>query len=383
MKDEFLATLSHELRTPLNAILGWSQVLLGTDPPDAGTLADGLRTIERNARAQTQLIADLLDMSRIISGKIRLDVQRLDVAAVIEAAVAAVRPGAEAKGVRLQVTLDPVAGPVRGDPGRLQQVLWNLLSNAIKFTPKGGRVQVVLERVNSHLEVVVSDTGEGIRPEFLPHVFERFRQGDASTTRRHGGLGLGLSIVRQLVELHGGSVRAKSPGEGRGATFVVMLPVAALHEDAEAAAGRGHPAAPSAAASPCGEADLTGVRVLVVDDEPDARDLVRRFLERCGARVRLAGSAAEALEVLAADAPDVLISDIGMPGVDGYDLLRRVRALPDPAARRTPAVALTAFARSEDRTRAMLAGYNVHLSKPLEPAELAATVASLMGRTGR
>ncbi|HLL89059.1 MAG TPA: ATP-binding protein [Tepidisphaeraceae bacterium] len=385
MKDEFLATLSHELRTPLNAILGWSQMLLGpTGRSDTATMADGLRTIERNARAQTRLIEDLLDMSRIISGKVRLDVQRVDVAAVIEAAVAAVRPAAEAKGVRLQVTLDPLAGPVRGDPGRLQQVLWNLLSNAVKFTPKRGRVQVLLERVNSHLEIAVSDTGEGIPPEFLPHVFERFRQADSTPTRRHGGLGLGLSIVRQLVELHGGTVRAKSPGANLGATFVVMLPLAVLHEDEAETVRRAHPAASSSRDGPCDEAaGLAGIKVLVVDDEPDARDLVRRFLEACEAQVVTAASVEEALAALAAHGPDVLISDIGMPDVDGYELLRRVRSHPDESRRRTPAIALTAFARSEDRTRAMLAGYNVHLSKPLEPAELTATIASLMGRTGR
>jgi signal transduction histidine kinase/CheY-like chemotaxis protein len=385
MKDEFLATLGHELRTPLNAILGWAQLIkVGGATPEE--VAEAVATIERNARVQTQLVEDLLDMSRIISGKIRLDVQRVDVAGVIEAAVAAVRPAAEAKGVRLQVTLDPLAGPVRGDANRLQQVVWNLLSNAVKFTPRGGRVQVSLERVNSHLEVIVSDTGHGIAPEFLPHVFDRFRQADAGAARRHGGLGLGLSIVKQLAELHGGSVWAKSPGEGRGATFTVVLPLMVLHDDDadDAAAGRRvHPRTSAGDDDPCGPGGLSlaGVGVLVVDDEPDARDLVRRILERCEARVVTAASAAEAVDAVRAGDVDVMLSDIGMPGEDGYALIRRVRALPG-AAGRTPAVALTAFARSEDRRRALLAGYQIHLAKPMEAAELIAVVASLAGRTG-
>jgi signal transduction histidine kinase/CheY-like chemotaxis protein len=381
MKDEFLATLSHELRTPLNAILGWSQILLGSDRDDE-SIVEGLNTIERNARAQTRLIEDLLDMSRIISGKVRLDVQRVELASVIEASVAAIRPAADARSLRLQVTLDPLAGPVRGDPGRLQQVVWNLLSNAVKFTPKGGRIQICLERVNSHLEILVSDTGEGIKPEFLPHLFERFRQSDASTTRRHGGLGLGLSIVKQLVELHGGTVRAKSPGVDQGSTFTVMLPLAVLHDaEADAAMQRIHPETMWAHDQPGEVVRLAGVNVLVVDDEADARELVRRFLTSCGASVETATSAEEALSALSKHQPDVLISDIGMPDIDGYELMRRVRSRSDAPYRRIPAIALTAFARSEDRTRAMLAGYNVHLSKPIEPVELAATVGSLTGRT--
>ena len=389
MKDEFLATLSHELRTPLNAILGWAQVLRSEDQGLSPDVRQGLGVIERNAQAQRQLIEDLLDMSRIISGKVRLDVQRVNLAAVIEAAVDSMRPAAEAKGIRIQQALDPVAGPVKGDPARLQQVVWNLLANAVKFTPKGGRVQVVLERVNSHLEVVVSDTGAGIRPEFLPHVFDRFRQADASSTRQYGGLGLGLSIVKHLTELHGGSVRAKSPGEGMGATFTVMLPLMVMHEsDTAAAAGeppqapRLHPRSTAQESNPCGVPDLAGVRVLVVDDEPDARELIRRLLERCRVDVLTAGSAAEAMELFRRHRPDVLLSDIGMPGRDGYALMRDVRRLPAADGGRTPAVALTAFARSEDRTRAMLAGYHVHLAKPIESAELVATVASLAGRTG-
>jgi signal transduction histidine kinase/CheY-like chemotaxis protein len=383
VKDEFLATLSHELRTPLNAILGWSHLLLSGGDQTKSDLGEGLRTIERNARAQTRLIDDLLDMSRIISGRIRLDVQPVDLAAVIEAAVAAVRPAADARSIRLQTTLDPIAGPVRGDPGRLQQVVWNLLSNALKFTPKGGRVQILLERANSHLEIIVSDNGEGIRPEVLPHIFERFRQGDASTIRRHGGLGLGLSLVKHLVELHGGNVRAKSPGPGQGSTFIVMLPLAAVYEgESETPADRVHPAAGGLQELELAGTNLQGITVLVVDDEPDARDLVRRFLQQHQAEVITARSASEALDALAAHKPDLVVSDISMPEMDGYQLMRAIRSLPDEHLRRVPAVALTAFARTEDRTRAMLAGFNVHLSKPIEPVELNATIASLTGRTG-
>ena len=392
LKDEFLATLSHELRTPLNAILGWATILRRGGAADAEDVEQGLETIERNARAQAQLIDDLLDMSRIISGKLRLDVQPVDPAAFIDAAVETVRPAAEAKDIRLQKLLDPLAGPVAGDPNRLQQVVWNLLSNAIKFTPKGGRVRVMLGRVNSHVEVVVTDSGQGISPEFLPHVFERFRQADATSTRRHGGLGLGLSIVKHLVELHGGTVRADSPGEGHGSTFTVTLPLTVIHTRAgdERMAPRAHPTTPrgpaasssAAAAAPDYElVPLGGLRVLAVDDEPDARELIRRLLGGCGAEVRTCASAAEALAALDAFAPDVLISDIGMPGTDGYDFLRQVRARTATVGGRTPAIALTAFARSEDRTRALRAGYIAHVAKPVEPAELIATVASVAGRT--
>jgi signal transduction histidine kinase/ActR/RegA family two-component response regulator len=386
-KDEFLATLSHELRTPLNAILGWSQILQGGNATGED-LEQGLETIGRNARAQAQIIEDLLDMSRIISGKVRLNVQRVELANVVEAALDTVRPAAEAKGVRLQPVLDRAAGVVSGDPNRLQQVFWNLLSNAIKFTPRGGRVQVVLEQVDSHVEVSVNDSGEGIRPEFLPHVFDRFRQADASTTRRHGGLGLGLSIVRHLLELHGGSIEARSDGVGRGATFVVSLPVTVLQGPATAGAARHYPS--PAPVDTCAHAavgagwdvvSLEGVRVLVVDDEADARALVKRLLEDCQASVATASSAAEALAAIAAAPPDVLISDIGMPGEDGYALIQRIRALPKDRGGDLPAVALTAYARSEDRTRAILSGYQTHVSKPVEPAELVATVASLAGRT--
>jgi PAS domain S-box-containing protein len=382
-KDEFLATLSHELRTPLNAILGWATILKGGNSQlDADDLRQGLETIERNARVQTQIIEDLLDMSRIISGKVRLDVQRLSMEPVLRAAVETVTPAADAKGIRIQTVLDPLAGPVSGDPNRLQQVFWNLLTNAIKFTPKGGRVQVVLERVNSHLEVSITDTGEGIRPEFLPHVFDRFRQADPSTTRRHGGLGLGLSIVKQLIELHGGTVRAKSAGAGQGSTFTVSLPLTVVHPEYDADAMRRHPRAGATAATPdemC--VKIEGLKVLVVDDEPDARTLLRRLLEDCGAVVTTAASAKEALEHLAVERPDVLVSDIGMPGEDGYSLIRRVRALETEGSGNIPAVALTAYARSEDRTRSILAGFQMHVAKPVEPTELVAVVASLAGRT--
>ena len=391
VKDEFLATLSHELRTPLNAILGWSQVLrqradgvaAGAAPgPDLlAELVEGLEVIERNTRVQTQLIDDLLDMSRITSGKLRLDVQQVDLADVVKAAVASVRHAAEGKNIRLQVVIDPLAGPVRGDPGRLQQCVWNLLTNAVKFTPKGGRVQVSLERVNSHLEVCVADDGEGIKPELLPHLFERFRQGDASTTRRHGGLGLGLSIVRHLIELHGGKVRAKSPGAGQGATFYIELPMMPIHPPQEDIA-RTHPRAQQPPPSP-GSAQWTdlpsleGVTVLAVDDEPDALTLIKRVLEGCGARVLTASSARAALELVVAERPHMIVSDIGMPEEDGYDLIRKVRALPAAEGGRTPAAALTAFARAEDRTRALRAGYQTHVAKPVEPTELTAVVASL------
>ncbi len=382
MKDEFLATLSHELRTPLNAIMGWAQILHRDRSLEA--LNRGLEVIQRNANVQKQLIEDLLDMSRIISGKVRLDVQMVDLPTVIEAAVLSVHPAADARGIRLQVTLDRHTSPVKGDPSRLQQIVWNLLSNAIKFTPKGGRVQVFLERVNSHVEISVIDTGEGIEPGFLPHVFDRFRQADESTTRRHGGLGLGLSIVKQLAELHGGSVRAKSPGPGHGSTFVVTLPVLVLHNDQTTVQDRKQFAHSSEPASklPCGHISLKGVTVLVVDDEADARDLVRRFLESCEATVIVAGSAEEGLEAVKRQTPNVIISDIGMPETDGYEFIRMVRSLPRSQGARTPALALTAFARSEDRTRAMHAGFSLHLSKPIDATELVAIVGSLSGRIG-
>jgi len=386
MKDEFLATISHELRTPLNSILGWSHMLLkdaSGEFPGQKRLAPsdvevGLGTIERNARLQAQLIEDLLDMSRIISGKVRLDVQRVELQSVIEAAMETVRPAFEAKEIRVQTLLDPRASAVHGDPGRLQQVLWNLLSNAVKFTPKGGRIQVALQRVNSQIEITVTDTGVGIEPDFLPYVFDRFRQADASTTRRHGGLGLGLSIVRSLVEMHGGTVTAKSQGVDKGSTFAVELPLVALHDDE---LGRRHPHALGRAVPKTESVALDGVRVLVVDDELDARRLVQRVLEANGAVVETAGSAQEGLRAIQRTRPDVILSDIGMPEEDGYEFIRRVRASKSGNEREIPAIAITAFARSEDRTRALLAGFKSHIVKPVDPAELIAVVASVSGRT--
>ncbi|MEO8202622.1 MAG: ATP-binding protein [Betaproteobacteria bacterium] len=379
MKNDFLATLSHELRTPLSAILGWAHALRSRRMTD-DELRDGLEKIERNARMQAQLIEDLLDMSRIESGKVRLDVQPVDPLSFVEAAIETVRPAADARGIRLAKVLDPSAGPINGDPQRLQQIVWNLLSNAIKFTPKDGKVQVVLERINSHIEISVADTGIGIRPEFLPHVFERFRQADASTTRLYGGLGLGLSIVKQLVELHGGTVHVQSEGEGRGTTFSVHLPVTVVHRG-RPGDERLHPGRTRARPAPdFRPVDLSGVKVLVVDDEADARELIRRVLVDCAAEVFTAGDAAEALALVEKEKPDVLVSDIGMPGTDGYELLRRIRALGPSRGGAVPAIALTAFARSEDRTRALRAGFQVHVSKPVEPPELVATVANAAGR---
>jgi PAS domain S-box-containing protein len=373
-KDEFLALLSHELRTPLNAILGWTQILRSGSLASSN-LEKGLGVIERNVRAQTQLVDDLLDMSRIISGQMRLEVQPVMPYAFVQGAIESARPAADARGVRLEATLDPAAGPVSGDANRLQQVVWNLISNAIKFTPRGGHVQVIFERVNSNIEICVADSGIGIQPDFLPHIFERFRQADATTTREHGGLGLGLSIVKHIVELHGGTVVANSDGEGQGATFRVRLPVAVSRWNPNRS--HEHPRSSQRLAVPFVNADLSNLVVLVVDDDPDSRDLLHRLLSDCGATVTAAASAAEALAATDNQRPDLLISDIGMPEIDGYQLLRSLRANSDV---RFPAIALTAFARSEDRTRALLAGFVAHVSKPVEPAELIATVAAVSGR---
>jgi signal transduction histidine kinase/ActR/RegA family two-component response regulator len=377
-KDEFLSIVSHELRTPLNAILGYAQLLLRKEHDSDEQ--ESLSIIERNAKAQAQIIEDLLDMSRIISGKVRIDARTVNMTQVVQSAIDTLRPAADAKGLRLQAVLEPAAGPVLGDDGRLQQVVWNLLSNAIKFTPKGGRVQVTLSRTNSHLQLQVSDTGEGIKPEFLPEVFDRFRQIDQGTSRRHGGLGLGLSIVKQLVELHGGTVAAYSPGERQGATFTVTLPVQIIHQNDDKAEATNvgqysqfdHP-----------PLSLRGVRVLVVDDEKDARALVERLLGEHGADVVPAATVDEALAILQSERPDILLSDIGMPEKDGYDLISAVRSLPNDHLANVPAAALTAFARSQDRTRALMAGFQAHVTKPVEPTELVAVVASLTGRTGR
>jgi signal transduction histidine kinase/CheY-like chemotaxis protein len=375
LKDEFLATLSHELRSPLNAILGWTH-LLRNDPSDPAKVARAIDVIERNARTQAQLISDLLDMSRITSGKLRLDLQQVDLPLVIESALETVRPLAAARGLRIVSVLEPLDDPVAGDPARLEQVVWNLLSNAVKFTPASGAVQVALTRDDQCARIVVTDTGRGIEPQFLPHIFERFRQGDASTAREHGGLGLGLALVRQLVELHGGKVSASSPGPGKGATFTVELPLAR----AAAHPRDPHVSPPRSAVAPAPPFEmprLRGVKVLVVDDEEDARELVKRVLEESEAEVFTAGSTDEALDVVARVEPDVLVSDIGMPGRDGYDLIATIRRSGRPVA----AAALTAFARSEDRTRALFAGFNAHIAKPVDATELLATVASLAGRT--
>ena len=374
LKDEFLATVSHELRTPLNAILGWS-TLMRRLPPGSEDQMRGLETIERNARVQAQIISDLLDMSRIISGKVQLDVQAIDLAEVINAAIDAVKLSIEAKKLRLRVTLDASAGRLRGDPNRLQQVFWNLLTNAVKFTPAGGFINVVMERVNSHVEVSVEDSGIGIQPEFLAFVFDRFRQADSSTTRRHGGLGLGLSIVKHLVELHGGQVRVKSAGEGQGATFVVALPISVMQT--EAATRHENPSFGDVDVGSIELPNLKGVRALVVDDQPDARVLMCRLIEEHGGHCALAESGREALKMLQEQEVDILISDIGMPDFDGYDLIRKIRSLPAPL-KHLPAIALTAYARADDRQRALLAGYQMHLSKPVEPRELIAGIASLL-----
>lgn len=369
MKDEFLAVLSHELRAPLNAILGWASLL--KDPASKEELSTGLEVIERNTLAQAKLVEDLLDMSRVTSGKIRLDLQPVDLRTVIKAAEDAILPTAAAKNIQVICMVDPLAGPVRGDPSRLQQVLWNLLINAVKFTPEGGKVEVVVERVNSHVEISVSDTGAGIAPDFLPHVFDRFRQADSTITRRYGGLGLGLALVKTLVEMHGGSVHAKSAGEGMGATFRVALPlpVAVL----EPGAHRAHPAWGNGT-DENERMELAGARVLIVEDEADNAVMLRRLFESQAASVVVALTAAEGLAETARSEFDVIISDIGMPEMDGFEFIKEVRALEAGGRRQVPAVALTAFARPEDRRRAMIAGFDTFLSKPVDTAELLAVV---------
>jgi PAS domain S-box-containing protein len=369
MKDEFLAMLSHELRTPLSAIAGWAHILRegGLEPADA---ARAIEVIDRNAKVQGQLISDILDVSRIISGKLRLEKKAVPASAVVEAAIDTVAPTAEAKHVRLEASLEPEAGVVWADPDRLQQVVWNLLTNAIKFTPEGGLVSIRLARAGSQMEIVVRDTGEGISPDFAPHVFERFRQADSSTTRPHGGLGLGLAIVRHLVEAHGGTVVAESAGKNQGATFTVRLP----RQDVAAAAAE--PAGIATAELPV--RSLEHVRVLLVDDDPDTRGMMETVLSQRGAQVTAASSAVEALACVDREPPDVLLSDIGMPGMDGYALIRELRER--PGAREIPAAALTAYAHADDRDQAIAAGYQLHVAKPVEPAELVAVVASLAGR---
>ncbi|HEU5196574.1 MAG TPA: ATP-binding protein, partial [Methylomirabilota bacterium] len=374
LKDEFLATLSHELRTPLNAVLGWTR-MLRRGVLDAPTATRALEVIERNAGAQLQLIEDLLDVSRIITGKLRLDVGPVEPAVVVEAALDAVRPAAEAKGIRLQPVLDPRAGPVSGDADRLQQVVWNLLSNAIKFTPRGGRVQVQVARANSHVEIVVTDTGQGITAEAMPHIFERFRQADSGSQRAHGGLGIGLALVKHLVEVHGGSVHAASAGPDQGATFTVKLP-RMLH--AETLADRVTPAARRA---PGLATALAGIRLLVVDDDVDALDLFAEMLRQSGAEIRPARSVREALDLLKRWEPDVLISDIEMPEENGYALIRQLRGGQIPRGDRIPAVAVTAYGGVTERIKILSAGFDSYIAKPVEPDELAAVIGRLVTRT--
>ena len=384
LKDEFLATASHELRTPLTAVVGWSR-LLRTGKLDAENSARALESIERNATLQTKLIDDLLDVSRIITGKLTLDRRPLEIAHVVSDAVNTVRPAADAKNIAIETNFDAEAEPVLGDANRLQQVVWNLLSNAVKFTPKNGRIEVALQRVNSEVQVSVGDSGEGISSEFLPYVFDRFSQGDGKTTRPHSGLGLGLAIVRQLVELHGGTVKAHSDGPGRGATFKLRLPVLSINlvpgsrsalSDSTLAEAR----ATDGLSIEC-PPRLDGVRVLVVDDDFDTRQMLKAVLSECQADVITASSAAEAIKEIQQRKPDVLVSDVGMPEQDGYDLIKQVRETESADnAIRVPALALTAYAKAEDRVRALAGGYQVHLAKPVEPAEFVLVVANLAGR---
>ena len=377
LKDEFLATISHEIRNPLNAILGWAHMMRLGKLNEANT-ERAVETIYRNAKSQSQLVADLLDVSRIISGKLRLDVRTVDLISIVNAAIDSIRPAADAKSIRLQALLDPAAGPISGDADRLQQIVWNLLTNAVKFTSKGGRIQVKVQRVDSHVEIVVSDSGVGISKEFLPYVFDRFRQADAGTTRIHGGLGLGLSIVRQLVDLHGGSVTVQSEGEGKGATFTITLPFVGVISQQEAESV--HPTQSAEVISLEGLPSLQGLKVLVVDDEADTRELIGEVLKECGSEVIITRSVAEALEALEQHRPDILISDLGMPDEDGYSLIEKIRALPSERGGNIPAAALTAYARAEDRMRVLRSGFQFHLPKPVDSAELVTVVASLAGR---
>jgi signal transduction histidine kinase len=378
LKDNFLASLSHELRTPLNAILGYAR-MLRTGVMTVDKQHKAVETIERNATSLSQIVEDVLDLSRIVTGKIRLNVQPVDLPDLVRNALDVIAPAADARGVRVEAIVDPRAAPISGDPERLQQVLWNLLSNAVKFTDRGGKVQVRLERVNSHVELVVSDTGIGIAPEFLPHVFERFRQADDSSSRQRGGLGLGLSIARQLAELHGGTIEVSSEGLGHGSTFRLTIPLMALHSIPDPSP-RVHPRSAAGNAGRIAAGELAGVRVLAVDDEHDARMLLAEALESAGARVETAQSADEALARLDAGVPDVMIADLGMPGMDGFQFIERVRQHASPAVRDVPAAALTAYARSNDRMKALRAGFHIHLAKPIDPAELVTTIAALVRR---
>ena len=376
-KDQFLATLSHELRTPLNAIYGWAR-MLDAGRLDAAATRRATEAILRNAAAQVQLIEDLFDVSRVVTGNMRLDVRPLNVAAVLEAALDTVRPTAAVKGIQLDSIIDPGVGAMMGDPARLQQVAWNLLINAVKFTPKGGRVDVCVRRASAHIEIVVSDTGEGIAPEHMSRIFQRFGQADSSSTRRHAGLGIGLALVRHLVELHGGTVSAHSAGPGLGATFTVILPVAAVPALSPPAASENAGVPGPEQVKPISLRDL---RILVVDDDADGLELAALVLINAGAEVRASPSPAAAMAVLEDWPADVLVTDLEMPGEDGASLLRRARRMMTLRGRRLPALALTAYGRSEDRVRALAAGFNLHLGKPVNPAELVLAVASLGGRT--
>ena len=374
-KDDFLTTLSHELRTPLNAVYGWA-AMLKNEHLDAATLRKAIDAIMRNANAQVQLIDDLLDVSRIASGKLRLEMESVDLREVIESAAEAVRPAAMAKDIQVHLDVTRGTDPITGDANRLQQVVWNLLSNAVKFTPPGGRVEVRLQRVGPHVQITVRDTGAGISPDFLPHVFERFRQGDSSSTRAHGGLGLGLTLVKQLVELHSGSVRAESAGRGRGATFTIELPPRPAHAP-------GGPERPPAGMLPLPlsrSSELRGMRIIVIDDDLDGSILLATILERAGALVEVGHSAAEGFKLFSMAPPDVLISDIEMPGENGYSLISRIRALEPAKGGRVPAIAVTAYGRREDRLRAIAAGFSMHVPKPVDPGELLTLVASLARR---
>jgi signal transduction histidine kinase/ActR/RegA family two-component response regulator len=382
VKDEFLATLSHELRTPLNAVLGYTQMLRG-GAISADRFPAVLETIERNASLQEKLIADVLDISRIITGKMRIDIRPVDLARVIHDAIESVSPAAQVKNIHIQTALDHPGSPVAGDAERLLQVMWNLLANAIKFTGKGGRVQVRMQLVDSRVEVAVSDTGEGIDPDFLPHLFQRFTQADSGFTRAHGGLGLGLAISRHLVEAHGGQITATSPGKGQGTTILMQLPLMIVHDrqTLQQQAGR-HPRLELPRAIDLHLADLTGVRVLLVDDDPDALQLAKEALTTAGAIVTAATTAAEALESLDREEFDAALLDVGMPGMDGYELLRRIRSRPAHAQGTLPIGALTAYARAADRARSLESGFQLHLSKPVQPNELTAAVLSLARQRG-
>jgi len=402
-KDEFLATVSHELRTPLTSILGWAR-LLRSNEIDQPSFARGLDTIERNAKSQAKIIEDILDVSRIISGKLRIEVRALDLVPIIEMAVDAVRPAADAKAIQIKVSLDPAVGPLRGDPNRLQQVAWNLLSNAVKFTPNGGEIHVHLKHGDQGAQIVVADNGSGISPDFLPFVFDRFSQAEGHITRRHGGLGLGLAIVRHLVEMHGGTINVESPGEGQGATFTVELPFTSAdsldhdpvetHDPVEAHDSvESRPEKQAAEAGPGlvseqpgtpaeGCRNLDNLRIMVVDDDPDTLQVLAMALTQAGASVKACSSATEAFDTLGTWSADLLVSDLGMPGEDGYSLIRRVRALEPEMGRTVPAIALTAFASLADRARALSEGFQMHVSKPVEPVRLISAIAQLCNKSG-